>query len=164
QSPNTAAANVLPTAAAANQSVFYDKFGEARSLREIYQRFAQKFDGSLTQNAYTTQNTTPLKPANVSHTVASGSQIAVDVANMLSTHADATIQAASVVNTICSLRSQTRTDNTAFMSANSSALFDAMIIGQIQETGIHTTSPLAAYDGRTDEEKRNAYSILSAVV
>jgi hypothetical protein len=40
------AASVLPQAAAANRAVFYDDSGRARSLKEVYDRFAAKFDGS----------------------------------------------------------------------------------------------------------------------
>lgn len=39
------AAALLPEAAAANRAVFYDKSGRARSVGEIYDRFAAKFDG-----------------------------------------------------------------------------------------------------------------------
>jgi hypothetical protein len=43
--PTTAAANLLPQAAAANKSVFYDNNGKPRSVTEIYNRFATKMDG-----------------------------------------------------------------------------------------------------------------------
>lgn len=43
--PNAKAASILPEAAAANKSVFYDVSGRARSVSEIYDRFAAKFDG-----------------------------------------------------------------------------------------------------------------------
>ena len=46
--PSAKAADVLPTAAAANPSVFYNANGEPRSLKQIYQHFAQKFDGAST--------------------------------------------------------------------------------------------------------------------
>ena len=42
--PNAAAADFLPDAASANPSVFYSKTGKALSLKEIYTRFAAKFD------------------------------------------------------------------------------------------------------------------------
>ncbi len=42
--PNASAANVLPEAADANPSVFYDKSGAPRSVSQIYQQFAAKFD------------------------------------------------------------------------------------------------------------------------
>lgn len=44
--PEAKAAAVLPQAAAANKSVFYDRStGRARSLEQIYDLFAQKFNG-----------------------------------------------------------------------------------------------------------------------
>lgn len=43
--PKANAATVLPDAAAANPSVFYNAEGQPRSLQQIYQHFAQKFDG-----------------------------------------------------------------------------------------------------------------------
>jgi len=42
--PSAKAASFLPEAAAANESVFYNKQGGARSLQAIYDRFAAKFD------------------------------------------------------------------------------------------------------------------------
>jgi len=42
--PNASAANVVPDAAASNPSVFFDKSGAPRSLTQIYQQFAQKFN------------------------------------------------------------------------------------------------------------------------
>ncbi|HAX91676.1 MAG TPA: flagellar biosynthesis protein FlgJ [Rhodospirillaceae bacterium] len=45
ENPSASAADLLPQAAAANKSVFYDqKTGEARSVSEIYAKFAAKFD------------------------------------------------------------------------------------------------------------------------
>lgn len=40
--PDRSAAAVFPTAARANRSVFYERDGSARSLSEVYQRFADK--------------------------------------------------------------------------------------------------------------------------
>ena len=51
QNPSASAAAVLPEAASANASVFYDGDGNARSLSQIYRRFAQKFDGPASQAA-----------------------------------------------------------------------------------------------------------------
>lgn len=42
-SPKTSAATVLPDAAAANPTVFYNQDGSPRSVSQIYQQFAQKF-------------------------------------------------------------------------------------------------------------------------
>ncbi|MDX2028112.1 MAG: transglycosylase SLT domain-containing protein [Alphaproteobacteria bacterium] len=42
--PNAKAANLLPEAASANSSVFFNSDGTARSVGQIYKHFAQKFD------------------------------------------------------------------------------------------------------------------------
>lgn len=46
--PDASASDLLPTAAAANRAVFYDKSGSARSVGEIRQIFA----GKITSNTY----------------------------------------------------------------------------------------------------------------
>lgn len=44
--PDTPAASVMPAAAHANKWVFWDKSGNARSLEQVYQRFAARFEQS----------------------------------------------------------------------------------------------------------------------
>jgi len=44
--PDTPAASVMPAAARANKWVFWDKSGNARSLEQVYQRFAARFEQS----------------------------------------------------------------------------------------------------------------------
>lgn len=44
--PNGAAASILPAAARANRSIFYDRGGTPRSFAEIRERFAAKLGGS----------------------------------------------------------------------------------------------------------------------
>ena len=52
--PNAKAADILPAAAAANTSVFYDsKTGAAKTVSQIYQKFAAKFDAGSTGAAAT---------------------------------------------------------------------------------------------------------------
>ena len=43
--PATAAAAILPAAAAANRAVFYHRDGSARTVAEVYDRFAVKLGG-----------------------------------------------------------------------------------------------------------------------
>lgn len=43
--PNAKAAAILPQAANANKNVFYDSTGRAKSVSEIYEKFAAKFEG-----------------------------------------------------------------------------------------------------------------------
>jgi len=45
--PEASAASVMPAAAHANRWVFYDKAGNARSLSDVYQRFAARFNQSM---------------------------------------------------------------------------------------------------------------------
>lgn len=49
--PNAKAADILPSAAAANKGVFYDReTGEAKSVGQIYAQFSRKFDAKATEN------------------------------------------------------------------------------------------------------------------
>ncbi|WEK44670.1 MAG: lytic transglycosylase domain-containing protein [Candidatus Sphingomonas colombiensis] len=56
--PDATAANMFPAAARANRGVFYDSDGSARSLSEVYQRFASKL-GNGAGNAGNTGNNLP---------------------------------------------------------------------------------------------------------
>lgn len=70
--PDTAASSVMPAAAGANKWVFYDKSGNARSLSEVYQRFASRFDQS-----------TPAATGGATTQMASGAtDTAADIARM----------------------------------------------------------------------------------
>jgi hypothetical protein len=56
QNPNQKAAAIMPDAAAANYNVFYDKStGKARSLQQVYDRFAAKFKDIQDLSAPSTQ-------------------------------------------------------------------------------------------------------------
>jgi hypothetical protein len=44
--PDASAADLLPSAAAANENVFYDKAGSPRSVADVYNLFSKKFDGA----------------------------------------------------------------------------------------------------------------------
>ena len=53
--PDTPAASVMPAAAHANKWVFWDKSGNARSLEQVYQRFAARFEQSAPDASSPTQ-------------------------------------------------------------------------------------------------------------
>jgi hypothetical protein len=53
--PDTPAASVMPAAAHANKWVFWDKSGNARSLEQVYQRFAARFEQSTPATDSSTQ-------------------------------------------------------------------------------------------------------------
>lgn len=63
--PNAKAADVLPTAAAANKAVFYDKNGNARSVSQVYAMFDKKFDGLESGTTAVASATTTAKTARV---------------------------------------------------------------------------------------------------
>ncbi len=71
KNPDTNAATMFPTAAAANKGVFYDKSGKAKSLEQVYAQFDKKFsildsDNSCTSTASTTSTlSTETSTANV---------------------------------------------------------------------------------------------------
>jgi hypothetical protein len=50
-SPNATAADVAPAAAASNTNVFYDRSGRALSVREVYDRMAQRIEGRAAEVA-----------------------------------------------------------------------------------------------------------------
>ena len=43
--PNASAARMFPNAAAANQSIFYDRSGQARSVSQVYSVLNTRYDG-----------------------------------------------------------------------------------------------------------------------
>ena len=55
KNPNQSAARIMPEAAAANGPVFYDKSGKARTLQQVYDRFAAKFKDMETSSSTQTQ-------------------------------------------------------------------------------------------------------------
>ncbi|MFA4993699.1 MAG: transglycosylase SLT domain-containing protein [Bdellovibrionales bacterium] len=148
--PKAAAAEILPTAAAANQSVFYAKTGEARSLQQIYQRFSEKFDSGLKQVASLSSKASTTKLSELSPS-----------ANI--TEETSTVsRALAVTNAISSLHLQTGAENTTLASNRMSTLFNAMIFGQIQDMQLNTTSSLSIVNQEVDGKRKNANSILSA--
>jgi len=60
ENPNIKAADLLPNAAKANKSIFYDKnTGKARSVSQIYAKFAKKFDDMPDISTRYAQNNVP---------------------------------------------------------------------------------------------------------
>jgi hypothetical protein len=163
QNSQVSAADILPSAASANQSVFYTKTGQARSVQQIYQQFAQKFDGSLTQAVSRTSKSVTTGSVRPSFAVASASQISMDLASLMPTETAATSEGSSA-DTISGLRSRAKTGGINLASAGTSTLFDAMIYGQTQGTRLNSPSPISVFNEQADSKKKNAYSVLSAIV
>ena len=70
-SGDTAAAKLLPDAAAANPGIFYDSTGHARSVREIYQSVAAKIEKEASAFAGGMASTPPASSSQPSFAVAS---------------------------------------------------------------------------------------------
>ena len=103
--PNQAAADVMPQAADANEGVFYKADGTARSLSEVYNRFANKFSDN--------------------NTTVSGSSPAV------STPATASTSLASVY-TSPSLTSPALSE-TAFGNSSRASLYEMLLLSQLSK-------------------------------
>ncbi len=147
--PKAPAAEILPTAAAANESVFYSKSGEARSLQQIYQRFAQKFGAGSVETANSAPRTSTVRMAAASFSLSQADT-------------SASSQAWNVANAISTLRSQTDNEGATIASSGISTLFNAMIFGQVQDMQLNVTSPLGAIDREAGNKKKDAYSVFSA--
>lgn len=146
KNPAVAAADLLPSAAEANRSVFYGKSGEAKSLRQIYQKFAQKFDGHSTQIAGLSSPAAASRLSGMS---------TVAVAKALSSSASALPQATFDLDEAAALHTQIKSGGAKVASNTSSTLFNAMIIGQVQGSGLDMTSPSAAFM-QSDESKKKS--------
>jgi hypothetical protein len=70
-SPDRKGSDLLPEAAAANRGAFYDRDGKALSVKDIYNRYAAKFDGELksTPVAATADTAQPARPQSVASMV-----------------------------------------------------------------------------------------------
>src|SRR6202047_3256681 len=68
--PNASGAALFPNAAAANQSIFYDRTGRARSVSEVYSVLTQRYDSAAnspaTRTAMASVGVTPANAASAS--------------------------------------------------------------------------------------------------
>jgi hypothetical protein len=89
--PQASAAQLFPSAAAANKSIFYDSEGRARSVSQVYGVLNTRYSGAA--NSSTTRSALALyggSPSNVALANASGSgAVATDTATFLSMFPDA---------------------------------------------------------------------------
>ncbi len=152
--PSASAAKVLPSAAGANESVFYAKNGEAKSLQQIYNKFAQKFDGASTRMASVSKGTS------VASSSAAASALSANVATFMPRATAATSQTSDIAQTLQSQTSSSLSVASA-SGASSSTLFDAMVFGQIKGAGLGTPSALSAYSNIPEEKKKDGYVLLS---
>lgn len=103
-SPSASAAAMFPKAAAANQSIFYDKSGSARSVSQVYSvlttRYAAAADSTDTRTAFAAAGGDTMSPYAIA-SAAPTPALTMDTASYLSTFPDArsatTVSATSTV-------------------------------------------------------------------
>lgn len=147
--PSAKAAEILPEAASANTSVFYGTDGQPRSLAQIYQHFAQKFN--------TLPNAPSTMVASASATSVAAQYVAPQIASATSTYAmspyvvaDATAARSSYAASVPDMTNK----------IDSSSLLATMILAQMK-TDRSATQSLSA--SNVYSTKKDAISILGSV-
>src|SRR3984893_3563358 len=88
--PNASGAALSPNAAAANQSIFYDRTGRARSVSEVYSVLTQRYDSAANSPATrTAMASVGVTPANAASAGAAFATAPIDTATYLSSFPDA---------------------------------------------------------------------------
>jgi hypothetical protein len=150
--PSAKAADVLPDAAAANPAVFYTSDGQAKSLSQIYQHFAQKFNGNSTGTM-----------------VASAAQPSTSTASTYSSAANRLSQLASSYK-VASASTATISAGTysptvmSSIKAAPSSLFQTMILAQMNSDQSMSADALSSFGASAmqDQSKKSAIAILGA--
>ncbi len=146
--PNGVAANLLPAAAAANQSVFYSKAGQPKTLQQIYQRFAQKFDSDFVQVA----GVQTVPAAGKSYDVAS----AYRALSSLPKATAATIEIEPGAAGGSAMHARVSAEREVAASSSGNTFFNTMLLSQIQDMDFAAPSPLSAMDMKDREKKKEA--------
>ena len=84
--PDAKAANFFPRAAQANSSIFYDKQGGARSLKQVYAGLVSRHDGIGTTRVAAVKPVAPMKATTEVAATATGSPRAHRAARLLPRH------------------------------------------------------------------------------
>jgi len=128
--PHANAATVLPDAAEANPSVFYDKSGAPRSVSQIYKQFAQKFDHA------------PQIPDGATMLASADMSAPADITNVTGTPAIANNHAVRTINT---------------QKPTASSLYTAMVIAQMNMQNTPDAARLWGHYS-DDSHKKNSTS------
>jgi hypothetical protein len=150
--PNASAAAVLPDAAAANPSVFYTSSGQPKSLSQIYNHFAEKFDGTS------------------STMVASASTAATQSSAVLSSKYKATatpvytLASATTPDTDTAASNYTTPVMSSIKANTSSSLMATMILAQMNMDASGASSSTMGMNaaGLEQQSKKNAINILGS--
>ncbi len=141
-SPNASAAEILPDAADANPSVFYSADGEPRSLSQIYQHFAQKFDKTPSDSSTMLASTAPMD------SITSNSAGAIASNYAMSMMPNASMTMASLAGNTSSGASGNEMSPVGKYAPDASSMFATMVLAQM-DAGDLTRFPVtgAVADG-----------------
>lgn len=134
--PQEKAAGLLPDAAAANRSVFYDGDGKAKSVGEIYNRFAAKMEGKgidLPESIAAE----PAMLAQVSALLNQVPQLKQRTAGItsLASASSVGLNDLSVASRLSGVSTGVANNNAMAGGATASALFSAMVLAQVDAFG-----------------------------
>jgi hypothetical protein len=141
--PNAQAANVLPDAAASNPSVFYSSNGQPRTLAQIYNHFAQKFDGGSPTTMVASATITPVLSSKYKATATSSFTLA------------------SVAGPDEGTSNYTTSVTSTIKANTSSSLMATMILAQMNMDASNSV-PSTGVGNLQDQSKKNAINILGA--
>lgn len=147
--PMAKAADILPQAAQANRSVFYNtETGEAKSVADIYQKFAQKFNKAPDLRDSNVQ----VASSNVTSTIQSAQNVEHEVAT--------TITLASIGK---SSSNMSLSNGTTLNQATTSSPFATMILAQMDmETfGLDAKDAMTKMGSNDDARRKSVLSTLA---
>lgn len=170
EDPNATAAEVLPSAAAANSSVFYKADGTARTVAEVYKNFAHKFGSthSVLASADTSSKATPAVVTTGTATIA---QNAYTLPNVIANAGDvlghsfahtATYNVAANTgsgSTITTISAANKASSAATAgTATASSLYATMVLAQMHNDGMNSIAALSGTTNAANNKKQSAYA------
>ncbi|MFA6280358.1 MAG: transglycosylase SLT domain-containing protein [Bdellovibrionales bacterium] len=141
ENPSASAADLLPQAAAANRSVFYDsETGKPRSVSQIYAKFAAKFDKAPAVSSVAVASAQPTYNATVQ------AQADVDTAT--------NITMASLGTSVSGLKA----GGVSLHPATTTSPFATMVLAQMdmETMGLDAMDKVRRLDGSDDESRRKS--------
>ncbi|MGE4350745.1 MAG: transglycosylase SLT domain-containing protein [Bdellovibrionales bacterium] len=163
--PSAKAADVLPLAANANKSVFYDtSTGRAKSVSEVYQTFAQKFDKapamaeSEIRLASAEQTGTVSMAVDQARSVEDQEAMRMTVATLLGTDSSSTVAASDTVSL---------SNGMTLNKATTSSPFATMVLAQMDmdtfglDTAMDARDFVSKLSADTSEKRKSVLSTLA---
>ncbi|MDD2324948.1 MAG: transglycosylase SLT domain-containing protein [Alphaproteobacteria bacterium] len=155
--PSAKAADLLPQAASANRSIFYDKTtGQAKSVGQIYAQFEQKFDATSTKAA------DAVRLASASTTQTGSASTATGAIFTAATMADKTAQETTLA-ALAGTASSSGSSSGSFTFSSGSTLdkttaspFATMMLAQMDMANFGTEAKEHTYKNeKSDDERRH---------